>query len=44
MYAIRSYYDEYKAKGEVSSTMLEIAAFDDLVGIVIYTLVSYNFV
>ncbi|WP_167611766.1 cation:proton antiporter [Maribellus sediminis] len=31
---------EYKAKGEVSSTMLEIAAFDDLVGIVIYTLVT----
>jgi len=30
---------EYKAKGEVSSTMLEIAAFDDIVGIVIYTLV-----
>ena len=31
---------EYKAKGEVSSGMLEIAAFDDLVGIVIYTLVT----
>jgi len=31
---------EYKAKGEVSSTMLEIAAFDDIVGIVIYTLVT----
>ncbi|RKD91175.1 cation:proton antiporter [Mangrovibacterium diazotrophicum] len=31
---------EYQAKGEVSSTMLEIAAFDDLVGIVIYTLVT----
>lgn len=31
---------EFKAKGEVSSTMLEIAAFDDLVGIVIYTLVT----
>ncbi len=30
---------EYKAKGEVSSTMLEIAAFDDIVGIIIYTLV-----
>ena len=31
---------EYQAKGEVSTTMLEIAAFDDLVGIVIYTLVT----
>ncbi|MFV0593415.1 MAG: cation:proton antiporter [Draconibacterium sp.] len=31
---------EYKAEGEVSSGMLEIAAFDDLVGIVIYTLVT----
>ncbi len=31
---------EYKAKGEVSSAMLEIAAFDDIVGIIIYTLVS----
>jgi len=31
---------EYKAKGEVSSAMLEIAAFDDLVGIVLYTLVT----
>jgi len=31
---------EYKARGEVSSTMLEIAAFDDLVGIIIYTLVT----
>ena len=31
---------EYRAKGEVSSTMLEIAAFDDIVGIIIYTLVS----
>lgn len=31
---------EYKAKGEVSSTMLEIAAFDDIVGIIIYTLVT----
>jgi Kef-type K+ transport system membrane component KefB len=31
---------EYKAKGEVSSTMLEIAAFDDIVGITIYTLVA----
>lgn len=30
---------EYKAKGEVSSTMLGIAAFDDIVGIIIYTLV-----
>lgn len=30
---------EYKAEGEVSSAMLEIAAFDDIVGIVIYTLV-----
>lgn len=31
---------EYKAKGEVSSTMLEISAFDDIVGIIIYTLVT----
>lgn len=31
---------EFKAKGEVSTTMLEIAAFDDLVGIIIYTLVT----
>ncbi|MCU4166259.1 cation:proton antiporter [Carboxylicivirga caseinilyticus] len=31
---------EYKAKGPVSSAMLQIAAFDDLVGIIIYTLVA----
>lgn len=31
---------EYKAKGEVSSTMLEIAAFDDIVGIIIFTMVT----
>jgi len=31
---------EYKAKGEVSSTMMGIAAFDDIVGIIIYTLVT----
>lgn len=31
---------EYKAKGTVSSAMLEIAAFDDIVGIMIYTLIS----
>ncbi|WP_075350053.1 cation:proton antiporter [Algoriphagus marinus] len=31
---------EYKAKGEVSSTMIGIAAFDDIVGIIIYTLVT----
>ncbi len=31
---------EYKAKGVVSSAMLEIAAFDDLVGIILYTLVT----
>lgn len=31
---------EFRAKGEVSSSMLEIAAFDDIVAIVIYTLVS----
>lgn len=31
---------EYKAKGEVSTTMLEIAAFDDIVGIIIYTLAT----
>lgn len=31
---------EYKAQGEVSSTVLEIAAFDDIVGIIIYTLVT----
>jgi Kef-type K+ transport system membrane component KefB len=30
---------ENKAKGKVSSTMLEIAAFDDVIGIIIYTLV-----
>lgn len=30
---------EYKAKGEVSSTMLEIAAFDDITGIIIYSIV-----
>lgn len=30
---------EYKAKGEVSSTIIGIAAFDDIVGIIIYTLV-----
>lgn len=31
---------EYKAKGEVSDTMLEIAAFDDIAGIIIYTLAT----
>jgi Kef-type K+ transport system membrane component KefB len=31
---------EYKAKGKVSSTMMEIAAFDDIVGIIIFTLVT----
>lgn len=31
---------EYKADGVVSSSMLEIAAFDDVIGIIIYTLVS----
>jgi len=31
---------EYKAKGIVSSSMLEIAAFDDITGIIIYTLAS----
>lgn len=31
---------EYKARGVVSSSILEIAAFDDIVGIIIYTLVS----
>ncbi len=31
---------EYKAKGEVTSTMLEIAAFDDIIGLIIYTLVT----
>ncbi len=31
---------EYQAKGEVSSSMLEIAAFDDIAGIIIYTLVT----
>jgi len=31
---------EYKAKGEVSSSMMEIAAFDDIVGIIIYTLMT----
>nr|WP_319399373.1 cation:proton antiporter [uncultured Carboxylicivirga sp.] len=31
---------EYKAKGPVSSAMLQIAAFDDLAGIIIYTLVA----
>ncbi len=31
---------EYKAKGKVSSTMLEISAFDDITGIIIYTLVT----
>jgi len=29
---------EYKAEGEVSSSMLEIAAFDDIGGIIIYTI------
>ncbi len=31
---------EYNAKGKVSSSMLEIAAFDDIVGIIIYTLIT----
>ena len=31
---------EYKTKGVVSSAMLEIAAFDDLTGIIIFTLAS----
>ena len=31
---------EYKARGEVSSGMLEIAAFDDIASIIIYTLVT----
>jgi len=31
---------EYKAKGIVSSSMMEIAAFDDITGIIIYTLAS----
>jgi Kef-type K+ transport system membrane component KefB len=31
---------EYRAKGVVSSAMLEIAAFDDLTGIIIFTLAS----
>ncbi len=31
---------EYRAKGVVSSSMLEIAAFDDLAGIIIYTLAT----
>ena len=31
---------EYKAKGVVSSTVLEIAAFDDIVGIIVYTLAT----
>ena len=31
---------EYKATGEVSSAMLEIAAFDDIIGIIIYTVVT----
>jgi len=31
---------EYKSKGEVSSTMLEIAAFDDIIGIILYSLVT----
>ena len=30
--------NEYHAKGQVSSTVLEIAAFDDIFGIVLYTL------
>lgn len=32
--------NEYKAKGPVSSSMLGIAAFDDIVGIIIFTIVS----
>lgn len=31
---------EYKAKGVVSSSMLEIAAFDDIIGIIFYTVVT----
>ena len=31
---------EYKARGIVSNTVLEIAAFDDIVGIVVYTLAA----
>ena len=31
---------EFKAKGEVSTSMLEIAAFDDIVAIIIYTMVT----
>ena len=31
---------EYKSKGEVSSVMLEIAAFDDIIGIILYSLVT----
>ncbi len=31
---------EYKAKGEVSSSMMQIAAFDDITGIIIYTLIT----
>lgn len=31
---------EFKAKGIVSSTIMEIAAFDDIVGITIYTFIS----
>ncbi len=31
---------EYNAKGKVSSSMLEIAAFDDIAGIIIFTLVT----
>lgn len=30
---------EYRAKGEVSTSMLQIAAFDDVAGIIIYTLI-----
>ena len=30
--------NEYKARGQVSSTVLEIAAFDDIFGIILYTL------
>ena len=31
---------EYNAEGEVSSTMLEIAAFDDIAGVIIFTFVT----
>lgn len=31
---------EYEAKGKVSSSMLEIAAFDDIAGIIIFTLIT----